>query len=216
MTTIYDANGVEAWEYQPDSGLLSWFGVYDEHVDNYRITFFPEERGTVSVGVDARWTDTASGLANFTTDIYVSCGPELCGDTLSISDDGLLTVMERVNTASAVCLRKGFALQLSVAYVIPIRLAIAKAYEMAKARADAAAAGKRIEDVRVLTADEYAAYEWYAGLLPEEYDHWTHQAGGSGLTVDAWRAWHAAGAPMLSPVIAASPAAPFGWEQVEA
>ncbi|WP_320201795.1 hypothetical protein RMR16_026885 (plasmid) [Agrobacterium sp. rho-13.3] len=204
MATIYDANGVEAWEYQPKDGLYSWFGVYDSHVENYRITFFADEHGTVSVGVDARWNDTASGLANFTHDIYVKCGPEECGDTLSISDDGLLTAMERVNTASAVCLSKGLTLRLPPAYVVPIRLAIAKAHEMAKARADAAAAGKPVNEVKVLTSDEYAAAYWYLDLINEERAHWARQAGNTGLTVDAWRASQA------------PHAVPFGWAEVTA
>lgn len=204
MATIYDANGVQAWEYQPKDGLFSWFGVYDNHVDNYRITFFADEHGTVSVGVDARWNDTASGLANFTHDLYVRCGPEQCGDTLWISDDGLLTAMERVNTASAVFLRKGFTLQLAPAYVAPIRLAITKAHAMAKARADAAAAGKPVAEVRVLTSDEYAACDWYSSLINDERAHWARQAGNTGLTVDAWRASQAPNA------------VPFGWAEVTA
>lgn len=205
MTTIYAADGLEAWEYQPNERLPSWFGVFDRYVENYRITFFPEELGTVSVGIDARWTDTASGLANFTADLYVSCGPEECGDSLTISDNGLLIAMERaVNTASSVNLRKGLTLQLPIAYVAPVRLAIAKAHEMAKARADAATAGKPVDEVKVLTTDEYAASEWYATLLPDEYDHWARQAGRTGLIVDAWRA-------SQTPA-----AAPFGWAEVTA
>lgn len=125
---LYKGNGVSMGEYTPEYGK-SWLAVADEDYKHYRLRFYSTDEGNVSVGVDAEWDDFHPGdMANFTNEIHADCGPN---DTLSIADDGLLTVLARKLSASSVDFRTGFTLQLPSAFVPAVR----KAIRLARARA---------------------------------------------------------------------------------
>lgn len=139
MTTLYEANGVSLYEYEPSFGD-SWVGVTEFYpaVQRYRVTFFGSESGDVSVSVDAQIFDDRPGeLANYTPETGVRCDPS---DTLMISDDGVFTALQRVNGPSFVDLRHGIVMKLPVEYVGPIRQAIAIARHRAFERREAAEA----------------------------------------------------------------------------
>lgn len=121
-------NGVQLYDQGLDDSAR-YLVVADEHHEHYRVTFYSSTEGTVSVGVSAEWSDLHPGqLANFTHDILANCGPD---DTLSITDEGLLTISARHRAASTVDFRSGFTLQLPVNFVPLIR----KAIRLARARA---------------------------------------------------------------------------------
>lgn len=213
MTTIYDFNGVTAWEYHPDPGQpwSCYMGVSDERFMHYRITFSASEHGDVSVSVDAEWNDKHPGqLANFTHEISPRCTAE---DTLSISDDGLLSALARTQSAAAVNLRRGILLQLPVEYVQPVRLAIAKARQLAVLLADAAAKDMPLAIPTILSADEHIAYDWWLGIhCSQEKKSWMARAGNTGLVLDAYRECQRMTAGLPTPF----GKAPFGWDMVEA
>lgn len=127
-TSLYEENGVSMGEYTTEHGK-SWLSVADADYEHYRLRFHSSDEGNVSVGVDAEWSDFKPGeLANFTHEMYAECGPN---DTLSITDEGLLTVLARKLAATTVDFRAGFTLQLPTAFVPAVR----KAINLARARA---------------------------------------------------------------------------------
>lgn len=129
MTTTMsqEENGVILYEYTPDHGM-AWFGVADAGFRHFRVTFCPLPEGDwVSVGVDAEWSDEEPGeLVNYAHDTAPRCGPD---DTLTITDDGLLTAMIKAKASSTVDFRQGFTVQLPTAFVPFIRKAIELAFE---------------------------------------------------------------------------------------
>jgi len=140
VTTLYEANGVSLYEYEPGHTWESWVGVTEcfPAVQRYRVTFSGSIDGTVSVGVNAQIFDDRPGqLANYTPESGVRCYPS---DTLMISDDGVFTALQRVNGPSFVDLRHGIVMKLPVEYVGPIRQAIAIARHRAFERHEAAEA----------------------------------------------------------------------------
>lgn len=146
-TELCRENGVILYEYQPEHGGR-WLGVADDGFSHYRVTFRWSEDGTVSVGVDAEWSDKEPGkLANFTHEVFAYCGPN---DSLAIDDDGLLTVLARRSAASTVDFRSGFTLQLPSAFIAVVR----KAIRLARARALAATGAISHERLRELEAAE--------------------------------------------------------------
>jgi hypothetical protein len=127
-TGLHEENGVVLGEFTPEYGN-SWLVVADADFQHYRLTFSSTDDGNVHVGVDAEWSERHPGeLANFTSEVYTDCGP---GDTLSITDAGLLTVLARKRAAVAVDFRTGFTLQLPAVFVAVVR----KAIRLARARA---------------------------------------------------------------------------------
>ena len=204
LTTIYDLSGVTVWEFQREP-VECYFGVSDTHYQHYKITFRSDDAGAVSLSVSAEWSDDRPGqLAGFTHDVCPGCFPT---DTLSISDGGLLSALARVEGAKTVDFRHGMLLQLPLEYVQPVRLAIAKAREIA-ARTTAAIAGGRLATIpTALTADERTAAAWWQSIFDErERDSWMRRAGNTGLVVDAYLAFQATTAGL----------APAGWERVQA
>lgn len=212
MTTFYERDGVKAWEYSPDPGAKGacYFGVSDTQFMHYRITFFVSG-GDIYPGVDAEWSDDRPGqLANFTHEIYPRCNAT---DTLWIDDAGLLTALARVSAAKAVDFRQGFLLQLPVAYVQPVRLAIAKARQLAKVLAAADAKGMTADVPTILSADEHVAADWWLGIHETaEKASWMARSGNTGLALDAYREFQRTTAGLLP----ASANVPFGWDKVEA
>ncbi|EHU2889472.1 hypothetical protein AYI21_RS20600, partial [Acinetobacter baumannii] len=82
---------------------------------------------TFTVGIDAEWTDEQPGeLANYTPS-YESGSSDCQPGEVTISDDGLLSVMPRQRSASHVVIRTGWTAQLPPEAVEPIRRAIALA-----------------------------------------------------------------------------------------
>lgn len=128
----------------------SWLEVHDEHSTEYRLVFTINDDQSINVAVNAQWTDDQPGdLANFTSEDGVpDCRIE---DTVSISDDGLLTVMARKRGASSLVMHSGFMLQLPLHYVPPVHCAISAAWKMATIReskriaAELKARGEEIE-----------------------------------------------------------------------
>lgn len=102
----------------------SWFVAMDP--DHYRLRFFPHTDGaTFGVGIDAEWTDDQPGhMANYTPS-YESSGSDCQRGDVTISDDGLLSVLPRQRSASHVVIRVGWTAQLPAEAVEPIRRAIA-------------------------------------------------------------------------------------------
>lgn len=144
-TELCRENDVILYEFQREHGGR-WLGVADEGFSHYRVTFNWYEDGTVSVGVDAEWSDDEPGsLANFTHEVVAYCGPN---DSLAIDGDGLLTVLARRSAASTVDFRSGFTLQLPIAFVPVVRRGI----RLAQARALAAAGAISDERLRELEA----------------------------------------------------------------
>jgi len=128
----------------------SWLEVRDEHLREYRLVFTANDDHSINVAAHAQWTDDHPGdLANFTSeDGLPDCRFE---DTVTIADDGLLTVMARKRGASSVVMHSGFTLQLPVQYVPPVRCAIRTAWKMAATRE-----GKRIAAELKARAEEIA------------------------------------------------------------
>jgi hypothetical protein len=126
-TQLHEESGVVLGEFTPESGN-SWLVVADEDFEHYRLTFSSTDDGNVHVGVDAEWSERPGELANFTSEVYTDCGPN---DTLSITENGLLTVLSRKRAATTVDFRTGFTLELPAVFVPVVR----KAIRLARARA---------------------------------------------------------------------------------
>jgi len=110
--------------FEMNEGHGPWFVVIDPN--HYRVRFFPDrESNTVSVGFDAEWSDTRPGeMANYTPS-YETAGADCQLNDVTISDDGLLSVLPRKRSASHVVIRWGWTAQLPIEAVEPIRRAIA-------------------------------------------------------------------------------------------
>lgn len=203
-TTLYDLNGVTAWEFQ-DEPWLTYFGVSDAGFKHYRITIGGQEDGTVTLSVSAEWSDKHPGqLASYTHDLSLR---HAANDALAISDDGLLTAMVKHAGATAVDFRHGITMQLPADYVRPMRLVIAKAREVAARMAAAKAHGKPATIPTLLTEEERTAALWWLSIFDKrESESWMQRAGNTGLVVDAYRAFQATTAGL----------APAGWERVQA
>ena len=104
----------------------AWIVAMDP--DHYRLRFFPHrDAARFTVGIDAEWTDEQPGeLANYTPS-YESGSSDCQPGEVTISDDGLLSVMPRQRSASHVVIRTGWTAQLPPEAVEPIRRAIALA-----------------------------------------------------------------------------------------
>ncbi len=130
FTTFSEENGIVFGKYHDERG--SYLVVADQDFAHYRITLSVSQAGECHVGVDAEWSDAKPGeLANFT---YSESGSNWCAlDEVEIADDGRLTVMGRKKAASHVQFRTGFIVQLSPAFVEPLRKAVAMLREEAGA-----------------------------------------------------------------------------------
>lgn len=118
----YSAGAVTLGEV--DEGHGPWFVVMDP--ERFRLRFFVRpERDTFAVGIDAEWSDEAPGqLANYTPSYEHGSDDCQPGD-VTISDEGLLSVMPRQRTASHVVIRQGWTFQLPADAVEATRRAIA-------------------------------------------------------------------------------------------
>ena len=88
----------------------AWIVAMDP--DHYRLRFFPHrDAETFTVGIDAEWTDEQPGeLANYTPS-YESGSSDCQPGEVTISDDGLLSVMPRQRSAFHVVIRTGWTAQ---------------------------------------------------------------------------------------------------------
>lgn len=122
-TELYKTGDVSLSE--ANEGGQRWFVVMDLY--RYRVRFFPHpEQGTLSVGIDAEWSEEKPGeLANYTPS-YESSGDECQPGEVTISHDGLLSVMAK-QRAARMTIRMGWTAQLPREAVEPIRRAIALA-----------------------------------------------------------------------------------------
>lgn len=118
----YSAGAVTLGEV--DEGRGPWFVVMDP--ERFRLRFFVSpERETFGVGIDAEWSDEAPGqLANYTPS-YEYGGDDCQPGDVTVSDDGLLSVMPRQRAASHVVIRRGWTFQLPADAVEATRRAIA-------------------------------------------------------------------------------------------
>jgi hypothetical protein len=94
---------------------------------HYRVRFFLDrEQATMGVGIDAEWSQEKPGeLANYTP-FYECNGVDGCGPgEVTISDDGLLSVMPRKKAPEHVDIRVGWTARLPIEMVEPVRRAIA-------------------------------------------------------------------------------------------
>lgn len=80
-----------------------------------------EQGGGLWIGVDARLWDDRPDQASYTQDDYNRYAP----DEITVGDDGLLTALHRHATAQPVEFRSGFTVRLPVAFVEPLRAALA-------------------------------------------------------------------------------------------
>jgi len=122
-TELYKAGDVSLSEANERG--QRWFAVMDLY--RYRVRFFPHpEQGTLSVGISAEWSEEKPGqLANYTPS-YESGGDECQPGEVTISHDGLLSVMAK-QRAARMTFRMGWTAQLPREAVEPIRRAIALA-----------------------------------------------------------------------------------------
>ena len=128
-TEHYRSAGVVMGEYRhgiPGTGNESYFVVADEYFANYRLTFSCDRDGECRVGINAEWSDDKRGeLADFTPS-YEYGNDSVKLEDVTISDDGLLSVMGRCRfSASHVNVRRGFTAKLPETFVQPIRQVIA-------------------------------------------------------------------------------------------
>lgn len=108
-----------------DTGLGPNFVVMDP--DLFRVRVFPRsDRGTLTIGIDAEFSNEAPGqFANFTP-AYEYASDECTPDDVSITDDGFLSVMVKAGSPR-ITIRYGWTAQLPRDAVEPIRRAIALA-----------------------------------------------------------------------------------------
>lgn len=111
----------------------------------YRVRLFPDPKTeTFSVGFDAEWSDETPGdLANYTPSYETGGGDGCRAGEVTISDDGLLSVLPRVRgyrTPAHVMFRVGWTAQLPIEAVEPIRRAIALVEAMLLTSANEASA----------------------------------------------------------------------------
>jgi hypothetical protein len=123
----YRVSGITLHEFNDGKG--SWFVVMEP--DHYRLRFTPHrESKTLSVGIDVEWSDAKPGqLANYTP-TYENRPDDCQPGEVTISDEGLLSVMPQQRTAR-ITIRMGWSAQLPRESVEPIRLAIALAEAIA-------------------------------------------------------------------------------------
>lgn len=122
-TELYKAGDLSLSEAN-ERGLRR-FVVMDLY--RYRVRFFPHpEQGTLGVGIDAEWSEDKPGQLASYTPSYESSGDECQPGDVTISHDGLLSVMAKQRTAR-MTIRKGWTAQLPREAVEPIRRAIALA-----------------------------------------------------------------------------------------
>lgn len=121
----YSEDGVTVGESR-EEGRGRWFVVMDLY--RYRVRLFPDpERGTFTVGLDAEWSADKPGvLANYTPSYEYGGHDDCQPGEVTISDDGLLSVMPRQSAARMV-IRMGWTAELPREAVGPIRRAIALA-----------------------------------------------------------------------------------------
>jgi hypothetical protein len=94
--------------------------------EHFRVRFFtaPECRA-FTVCIDAEWSDERPGeMASYTPTYEFGVNDCRAGE-VTISDDGLLSVMPRQQSAFCVVIRWGWTAQLPRVAVAPIRRAIA-------------------------------------------------------------------------------------------
>lgn len=120
MLTSSEAVSFTAW----DDRHGAWFAVMDP--EHFRVRFFTaQERRAFTVSIDAEWSDEHPGEMASYTPTYEFSGDDCRAGEVTISDDGLLSVMPRQQSASCVVIRWGWTAQLPLAAVAPIRRAIA-------------------------------------------------------------------------------------------
>jgi hypothetical protein len=120
----YRAGAVTMTEFDANPNVPCFVVMDQEH---WRLRFFPDlEQATVGVGIDAEWKEDRPGeLANYTPS-YEYNGVYGCGPgEVTISDDGLLSVMPRMKAPAHVEIRVGWTVRLPAEMVEPVRRAIA-------------------------------------------------------------------------------------------
>ncbi|ELF7106317.1 hypothetical protein M0L66_007486 [Pseudomonas aeruginosa] len=125
----YRSHGVLLSETDYGDGPV--FILSDDQVRQYLIKIWPSRPGEgdrrLNVSVSLEWSGERPGeLANYTLQpehSRLDCAPE----ELTISDDGLLSMMARQNTSPNMLYRWGWTLQLPTPCVKPARQAIALA-----------------------------------------------------------------------------------------
>ncbi len=80
-----------------------------------------EQGGGLWIGVDARLWDDRPDQACYTHDDY----NRYQADEITVTDDGLLTALHRHATARPVEFRSGFTVRMPLAFVEPLRAALA-------------------------------------------------------------------------------------------
>lgn len=176
------AMGVELCEINDCYGHV--IIVRDVECRHYLIRLVPyRDDQRIGISIATEWSDKQPGeLANFTPR-YEDQAAEFITGEITVSDEGLLRAWQRESTASHIVMHRGWAIQLPLPFVDPLRRAIA----MAEA-AISPLAGIRPPSLRQATDDEVAGMRWWNGLPVAERAHWLSEAG-SAVVADAWAAY---------------------------
>jgi len=155
--------------------------VRDVESRHYVIRLIPyRDDQRIGVTISTEWSDKQPGeLANYTPH-YEDQAAEFSVGEITISDEGLLRAWQRLATASQVEMYRGWAIQLPVSFVEPLRRAIG----LAEA-AISPLAGVHPPRLRQATEDEVAGMRWWNGLTVAERAHWLAEAR-SAVVADAW------------------------------
>lgn len=95
------------------------WGVLD---DDLRVRLgLCDQAGGIWIGVDARLWDDRPDQASYTHDDFNRYQP----DEITVTDDGLLTALHQHSTCRAVEFRSGFTVRVPLAFVAPLRVALA-------------------------------------------------------------------------------------------
>lgn len=135
---LYERDGVVVGR-QVTEGLgdeSGYFVIADTDFQRFKVTLFPTDEGTVSVGLSGPLASRSDRLAEFTHDLHTYCSAE---DILTVGDGGLLTAMAKP-LYCGLDMRAGFTVQLPADAVPALRFAIAAAFAEAKSKADRKAA----------------------------------------------------------------------------
>lgn len=126
MTTTvehYQYGTISLFEF--DEGHGPFFVVSDP--GHFRVTFHPDPvHNTFTVGIDAEWSDDCpEQLAHFTPPYQDGYDEYRPGD-ITVSDEGLLSVMA-TKAAARILIRRGWTAQMPRDAVEPMRRAISMA-----------------------------------------------------------------------------------------
>lgn len=176
------AVGVELCEIKDCYGHV--IIVRDVESRHYMIRLIPyRDDQLIGVTISTEWSDKHPGeLADYTPR-YEDQAADFSAGEITISDEGLLRAWERLATATHVDMRRGWAIQLPMSFVKPVRRAIG----LAEASISPLA-GVHPPRLRQATEDEVAGMRWWNGLPMAERAHWLAQAG-TAVVADAWSAY---------------------------